>query len=173
MTARPEHLAANGAIISDCGLYRYRLWRRWDDGPTCVFVMLNPSTADSEKDDPTIRRCIGFAKREGCGRLEVVNLFAFRATSPAAMKAAADPVGPDNDFRIREATNHPSPLVIAAWGAHGSFRRRAADVGERFGADWMCLGFTAGGQPKHPLYVRGDAPLMSLSGSPVSPTVAA
>lgn len=155
-------LTESGAVISPCALYRYRLWRQWADGPTCVFVMLNPSTADADHDDPTIRRCIGFARREGCGRLEVVNLFAFRATSPAAMKAASDPVGPDNDFRIREATNRPSPLVIAAWGSHGNFRGRSAEVLARFGGDWACLGRTSAGEPKHPLYIRGDAPLVPM-----------
>jgi hypothetical protein len=151
---------SRGATISECGLYRYTLWRRWDDGPSCLFVMLNPSTADAELDDPTIRRCRHFAKREGCGRFAVVNLFAFRATSPADMKAAADPVGPANAFHIMgEAGN--ANLIIAAWGAHGSYMGRDKEV------LWMLshrdiwrLGITKDGHPKHPLYLPNDAGLV-------------
>ena len=92
-----------GATISECGLYRYSLTRVWDDVlPMCIFVMLNPSTADADIDDPTIRRCINFAKREGCGSLMVVNLFAYRATSPADMKAAVDPIGSGNPTTLEE-----------------------------------------------------------------------
>jgi len=91
---RPEGRSFGGAIVSDDGLYRYRLWRRWDaECPTMVWIMLNPSTADAEVDDPTIRRCIGFARREHCGGIEVVNLYALRATNPAAHPT---PEGPEN-----------------------------------------------------------------------------
>lgn len=107
------------AIISDCGRYRYQLGRTWSDGPIARFIMLNPSTADATEDDPTIRRCISFAKREGAGAISVVNLFAFRATKPADMMKATDPIGPENNDHLREWVGHEfgfAKLVIAAWG---------------------------------------------------------
>ena len=154
---------SSGAVISACGRYRYRLWRRWSDGPTCVFIMLNPSTADAESDDPTIRRCIGFAKREGCGGLVVANLFAFRATSPRDMMAADDPVGPENDNHLRWCADLATGPVIAGWGAHGSFRGRDAAVRRMLDGKAMHLGLTAAGQPRHPLYLKGDAILRALA----------
>lgn len=152
----------SGAEFSECGLYRYLLYRRWADGPRCVFVMLNPSTADETSDDPTIRRCIGFAKREGCGALKVVNLFAYRATSPKAMKAAADPVGPDNDVHIMDAFDTADGPIICAWGAHGSYLGRDRAVVGLIDAPLFCFGLTKGGSPKHPLYLPGDAKLVRL-----------
>lgn len=158
-----EDDAATGAVISDCGLYRYRLWRRWADGPCCVFVMLNPSTADATKDDPTIRRCIGFAKREGCGSLEVVNLFAFRATSPDDMKRAVQPIGPDNDRHLLEATRTADGPVIAAWGAHGGYEGRDRSVRLLLReVSLLCLGKTKNGSPRHPLYAPSNAELSEL-----------
>jgi len=152
-----------GAVISPCGLYRYRLTRTWDrELRPAAFVMLNPSTADATVDDPTIRRCVGFAKREGCGGIVVVNLFALRSTDPAGLLAAADPVGPDNDRHIREAAEQCHP-VIAAWGAHGDHDLRNLHVRDMLGeisVGVMCLGTTKGGHPRHPLYVKGDAPLV-------------
>lgn len=155
--------AAHGtnAILSPCGLYRYRLTRRWADGPTCGFIMLNPSTADAEKDDPTIRRCIGFAKREGCGGLIVVNLFAFRATKPIALLDAEDPIGPDADHHLLDAIQEVDGPLIAAWG-NWNRGHRAADVAAMIGAHCACLGKTKDGHPRHPLYVRADAPLVPL-----------
>ncbi|SFI15082.1 DUF1643 domain-containing protein [Albimonas pacifica] len=165
--ARAEELRAlepaSGAVISDCGLYRYRLWRRWGAGPTCVFIMLNPSTADAKQDDPTIRRCIGFAKREGCGGLVVANLFAYRATSPKDMKAASDPVGPKNDEHLRWCADLATGPVIAGWGTHGSFMGRAAVVRRMLSGRISHLGLTAAGEPRHPLYLKGDAILRALA----------
>ena len=155
-------LEESGANISDCGLYRYNLWRKWGSGQICTFVMLNPSTADASVDDPTIRRCRNFAKREGCDALLVVNLFAFRATNPKDMFAAIDPVGPDNDAHIRDAVRvahcHDWP-VIAAWGANRKARARAAEVMAMIG-QLKALAITKEGAPQHPLYVKGDAPLV-------------
>jgi hypothetical protein len=150
----------NAALFSPCGAYRYRLSRAWADGPTAAFVMLNPSTADATKDDPTIRRCIGFAKREGCGGLVVVNIFAFRATSPADMRAADDPIGPDNDEHIMDALVDADGPVVAAWGSLGSYRGRDHDVRLLTDVPLWCLGLTKAGAPRHPLYVKGDAPLL-------------
>lgn len=152
------------AIISKCGLYRYRLERHWGDGPTCGFIMLNPSTADATLDDPTIRRCIGFAKREGCGRLMVGNLYAFRATHPDVMAAAHDPVGPENRHFLENMAEQVDGPLIAAWGAHWMvYGGTTAYVRVAFEGKLMCLGKTKDGHPRHPLYVKGDTPLERLS----------
>jgi len=154
------------AIISECGMYRYQLGRTWDDGPIARFIMLNPSTADAEVDDPTIRRCIAFAKREHAGAISVVNLFAFRATKPADMMKAQDPVGPENNNHLREWVGHEfgfSKLVIAAWGASPFAAKRFKQIRERGVLEtkyWRCLGKTKMGGPQHPLYIKGDAPLI-------------
>ncbi len=119
--------------------------------------MLNPSTADAAADDPTIRRCIGFARAWGFGALEVVNLFAYRATRPADLFAADDPVGPRNDRFVRAAARSAA-MVVAAWGVHGTRRGRDADVLAtlRILGSVHCLGTTKRGQPRHPLFVRGE-----------------
>jgi hypothetical protein len=105
------------ADLSPCGTYRYLLGRRVGDGQrAALFVMLNPSTADASDDDPTIRRCRRFARREGCGLLEVVNLFAYRATDPVALRLAEDPVGPANDHFISKAVERAA-LVVVAWAS--------------------------------------------------------
>lgn len=149
----------SGARISECGLYRYRLWRDWDTHrDSLLWIMLNPSTADAAQDDPTIRRCVGFAKQWGFGRIEVVNLFALRSPSPKALKGHRDPVGPRNDVIIHHAcTTHNSDGIIAAWGSHGDILGRASDVKrEIMQFKPMCLGVTVGGHPRHPLYVKAD-----------------
>jgi hypothetical protein len=139
--------------------YRYTLERHWGDAKPAVFVMLNPSTADAFVEDPTIRRCQAFAKREGCGGLIVVNLFALRATDPKALYSHPDPVGPLNDGIVHEAHYQGSP-VIAAWGVHGTLNGRSAAVCSLLEfCDLHVLGLTKDGHPRHPLYVRGDAPL--------------
>lgn len=157
------------AIISDCGLYRYRLSRSWDNGPHLTFVMLNPSTADSFQDDPTIRRCIGFAKREAFCGLHVLNLFAFRATKPDDMLHAEDPEGPQNRAYLNQAiemsafSQHP---LICAWGSHWMAKKAGPDFVNRIvagGGFAACLGQTKSGAPRHPLYVKSDAPLRHLA----------
>ncbi len=143
--------------------YRYLLTRKWSETPRlAVFIMLNPSTADDKKDDRTIQRCTNFAAEHGCGRMEVVNLFAYRATRPLDLKKAEaegfDVVGPENDRYILEAVKK-ADVVIAAWGTDDL----AHDRGERVisilaNADLhhklFCLGKTEEGAPKHPLYVN-------------------
>ena len=146
----------NGAILSDCARYRYALWRRWSDAPAVLFIGLNPSTADATQDDPTIRRCLRFAKAWGHGALYMGNLFAFRATDPRELMAAADPVGPETDAWLRHLALD-SGLIVAAWGAHGDYRGRAAVVAEALPMHVHCLGRTKDGQPRHPLYLRSDA----------------
>ena len=146
------------AVFSDCGRYRYLLTRRWGDGPAATFVMLNQSTADAATDDPTIRRCIGFAKSWDCGSLNVVNLFACRATNPRELLAATDPVGPRNDAFLHSYL----PDGVAAWGAHKLATARARGVVRAFvrSSPLWCLGVTKDGHPRHPLYVKTDAPLI-------------
>jgi hypothetical protein len=150
-----------GATIDPTGKYRYSLWRLWDDLlPKVLFIMLNPSTADGTVDDPTIRRCIRFAQDWGFGSLEVVNLFAYRATYPMDLKTCSDPVGPDNDIHIRRAAiqaNH----IVCAWGTMGDlFKRneRVADI--LFSFRTYCFEITKNGQPKHPLYIAANKELM-------------
>lgn len=144
------------ATISACGRYRYELTRSWGAGPLIEFIMLNPSTADADVDDPTIRRCINFAKAWDYGSLVVRNLFAWRATNPAVLANVDDPVGPENrDFLGRSDTD----CTIAAWGAHPA----AVGWWNGYPYGWqrtaiqrprlLCLGANANGSPKHPLYV--------------------
>lgn len=150
------------AVISADGKYRYLLTRslgsilRWYR--PMVFVMLNPSTADASKDDPTIRRCIHFAKREGATHLRVVNLFALRATNPAELKRADDPIGPEN-YEYLKKEIRSGWKVVGAWGAHPFARIHAADIYNLGHPNWLRLGATKGNDPRHPLFVRGDQPL--------------
>lgn len=143
------------AVFSPDRVHRYRLHRWWAAGPSILFVMLNPSTADELIEDPTIRRCISFAKEWGFGSLEIGNLFAFRSTDPRALRRVRDPVGLENDewlARLAEAVDQ----VVVAWGAWGGAAARAAAVLPLLGPAVLCLGLTEGGHPKHPLYVAGD-----------------
>lgn len=146
-----------GAYISQDGKYRYSLWRDWSNGQqttTVAFVGLNPSTADAEQDDPTIRRCIGFAKAWGCNKLIMVNLFAFRATDPKEMKTAEDPEGPENLAVVKALEEH-ADLIVVAWGAHGSFKEQDSRYISLF-KNPHHLGLTKDGHPKHPLYLKLD-----------------
>jgi hypothetical protein len=147
-----------GATFDRTRRYRYRLWRTWDrSGPRLLFIMLNPSTADAEKLDPTVRRCVGFAERWGYGSLEVANLFALRSTDAGALYQVDDPVGPENDRHIEDAVRM-SACVIAAWGHHGRLRGRDEQVQELVTrhADLSCLRRTKHGFPGHPLYLPGS-----------------
>jgi len=143
-----------GAEFSPCRRYRYRLWRTWGDPrELLLLVMLNPSTADASADDPTIRRCIAFAKRWKHGALEVVNLFAWRSTDPDELLDVPDPVGPGNDEVVLAAARG-ARRVIAAWGAHRAAQERAPTVLRLLaGAGVVAyhLGLNEDGSPKHPL----------------------
>lgn len=137
-------------------LYRYALWRLWSNiaAPRYVlWVMLNPSTADETQDDPTIRRCVQFSKDWGYDGLCVCNLFAFRATDPADMKAAADPVGDDNDYWIARVSTDAA-LIVAAWGEHGIWQNRERAV-RLLLPNLHFLSLNKSGQPAHPLYLGG------------------
>lgn len=140
------------AEISECGQYRYSLSRVWDASkPTVLFVMLNPSTADAENDDPTIRRCIDFAKRWGYGGLAVGNLFALRATKPADMKKSKAPVGAKNNETLLRLAGE-SALIVAAWGKDGKHLGRDLTV-RLLLPNLHYLKLTNEGQPYHPLYL--------------------
>lgn len=137
--------------------YRYSLWREWHPTkPRVAFCMLNPSTADEELNDNTIRRCIGFAQSWGYGGLRVVNLFALRSTDPAGLKLVADPVGPDNDQAILDAARD-CEFVVAAWGFHGAYKGRGEQVRKLLpAASVRALAFTDDGFPRHPLYLKAN-----------------
>lgn len=140
------------AIFSPCREYRYTLTRRWDGGDgVCAWIMLNPSTADAETNDPTIGRVISFSKSWGYAGADVYNLFAFRATDPKDMRARKDPVGPDNDQHL--ASIPPGIPIVAAWGSWGDHLHRSFDVRKMFKGRLWCLGRTNMLQPKHPLYL--------------------
>lgn len=163
----------SSADLSVDGRYRYRLTRTWSLDQLAArltFVMLNPSTADANVDDPTIRRCIGFAKRAGYAGLIVVNLYALRATKPAALWAADDPIGPDNGAFLHEAVavaGRAGRPVVAAWGVNARRLDVVAfcELAVRYNTRLTCLGVTKDRHPRHPLYIRGDFPF-----TPWSPT---
>lgn len=142
------------AVFSPCRRYRYELWRRWAKGPAVAFVCLNPSTADETQDDPTVRRCINYAKAWGFGAFCMLNLFAYRATDPAEMKRQADPIGPANDRAIFAVCNWVN-LVVAAWGVHGTHQDRHRWAIKNL-ANLHHLGLTKDGHPRHPLYLQKD-----------------
>jgi hypothetical protein len=153
-------LGHSSAIFSHCQKYRYRLDRTWDDSlPPLAFGMLNPSTADHERNDPTIARCERRARSLGYGSLVVWNLFAFRATNPQILHTQFDPIGPENDYFIHTAldeTKRRRGIVIIGWGSHGHILGRhvqVLEIARAVGIDLYCLGTTNSGQPKHPLYV--------------------
>lgn len=160
----------NDALISPCLGYRYWLSRDSKSNPTesklteksaALFVMLNPSTADGEIDDPTIRRCRGFAKRWDCNGIIVTNLYALRATDPKQLWKNDDPVGKDNDYWLRKFSSEYLD-VICGWGDNakqervGQFKLMMDEIGARL---W-CLGTTKSGAPMHPLYIKSDQPLI-------------
>ena len=141
-----------GAKFSPCRRFRYLLWRRWnEDRPWCNFIGLNPSTADEAQDDPTVRRCINYAKDWGYGGLYMTNIFAYRATDPQEMKVQPDPVGPDNDRAIQQAWLD-AEISVAGWGTHGSYQNREAEVLLLI-TSLYCLAVTKDGHPCHPLYL--------------------
>jgi hypothetical protein len=151
-------LTAAGAAFSRCRRWRYLLWRKWSDGPVANFLMLNPSTADEVKLDPSCTRARVYAEQWGCGALIVSNLFGWRATDPGEMKAARDPVGRRNDAAILRAAREAA-VVVCAWGNHGAHRDRASRVLALLRAENIplhVLRVNGGGEPAHPLYLPGS-----------------
>lgn len=151
-----KHDAPSTAVYSDCERYRYTLTRTWDpDGRKALFVMLNPSTATEVQNDPTVERCERRARALGFGAFRVTNIFAWRDTDPKKMRAARDPVGPENDAAISEGA-HWADQVICAWGAHGDHLGRGRHVEALLratGLPLFHLGLTKAGHPMHPLYI--------------------
>jgi len=147
--------AASEATYSDCGTYRYRLARRWGAGEGLLYVLLNPSTATEMQNDPTLERCERRARALGFGGFEVVNLFAYRATRPADLRRADDPIGPGNDDMLLRAARG-ADSILCGWGVHGALLGRGAAVAAMLrgaGCDLWHLGTTRDGAPRHPLYV--------------------
>lgn len=174
LIGEPEVVVRKTAVISSDGLYRYELTRTWCDPAIrtrpLTFVMLNPSTADASVDDPTIRRCVGFARRDGLDGIRVVNLYAWRTSSPDALFAAEridghDIIGPENGEALRRALRYAVATctpVVAAWGgrARPHEAKAFALLAANHEVQLHALKVTQAGQPGHPLYVRGDAPLV-------------
>ena len=148
----------SGATFDATGCYRYLLWRSWDTTAAKVgFVMLNPSQADAVVNDPTIRRCLGFARSWGFGALEVVNLFAYCTAYPTELRRAADPIGAENDRYLADLGQRVDQIILA-WGNGGSWQGRDQVVRSLLGDRAVyCLGTTKLGQPKHPLYLKREA----------------
>ena len=164
----------SGAVLSPCRHYRWSLQRQWQPGlPRLVFIGLNPSRADAERDDPTLRRIVGFARRWGFGSVTVLNLFARISPSPALLKRAADPVGPDNDRWLHRALNGQGAAIWLGWGNQGAWRGRDRQVLEllrqtvvaepRLAQRLLTLGLTAQGHPRHPLYAAAALQPQRLS----------
>jgi hypothetical protein len=150
------------AVFDVSESYRYSLWRAWSAYQLrIVFVLLNPSTADDRKNDPTIRRCIGFARAWKFGSLEVVNLFAYRATNVRELFKIDDPIGEENDYYLMKAVERCLTVVVG-WGTRGALFGRDHQVMSLLAGrkDVYCLGITKDGQPRHPLYVKSDTILV-------------
>jgi hypothetical protein len=145
------------------GQYRFTLSRSWDkDKPKVGFVMLNPSSADATRNDPTIRRCIGFARDWGFGSVEIVNLFAYRTPYPQHLQQITDPIGCDNDTYLVQASQR-SRLLVLAWGNWGTLLNRGQAVANLLANSYCrCFGFTRSGQPLHPLYLPKGARLEKI-----------
>ncbi len=158
----PAHGRANGAIV--VGSYRYLLWRTWDYAVApLLWVLLNPSTADGQTDDPTLRRCMGFSRAWGFGGVEIANLFAYRTPYPRHLWHAMDPVGSENDRYLAVAAQRAGTVVVA-WGADGTYQQRDCAVlallEQRAARSLLCLGTTRDGSPRHPLRIARGASLM-------------
>ena len=149
-------LSKSTAIYSDCEKYRYALTRIWDEGAKRVlFVMLNPSTANEVQNDPTVERCERRARALGFGAFRVTNIFAWRDTDPRKMRAASEPIGPENDATILEGAGW-ADSIVAAWGTHGAYLDRGPHVAALLSKEQHVLshlGLSKAGHPKHPLYI--------------------
>lgn len=162
------HRTASGAKFSACRRWRTLLWRRWDPSrPAANFLMLNPSTADEQRLDPSCSRARAYAERWGFGALIVTNLFAWRATDPQEMKRAREPVGRGNDAAILRAAREAA-IVVCAWGNHGTHLGRSREVVAVLrcaGIGLSVLRLNGAGQPAHPLYLPGSLQPTSWSSS--------
>ncbi len=156
MSANSLFPEQTGATFSPCTHYRYTLWRTWDASkPSCLFLMLNPSTADEVDNDPTVERCQRRALAMGFGSLVVCNIFAYRSTDPGALYDLSDPIGPENDAAILAQASRAG-LVVCGWGKHGALHGRGNAVLSMLrsaGVKPHALQINGDGSPKHPLYV--------------------
>lgn len=163
LLAHPRYVKKD-ARLSTCGKYRYQLWRYWNYSlPRCCFIMLNPSTADAELDDPTISKCARLAAKWGYGSLEVLNLFALRSTDPKVLKQSVrngiDTIGVLNtEIILNRMMDRKIRLVVAAWGNHAMLLDRGDSMSKRIidvGRDLYALNISSvTGQPSHPLYLK-------------------
>jgi hypothetical protein len=157
----------SGAVFTACRRWRYLLWRRWDPAlPVANFLMLNPSTADELKLDPSCTRARLYAERWGYGALIVTNIFGWRATDPAQMKAVRDPVGRGNNRAILRAALE-SQLVVCAWGNHGAHLGRSQHVLALLrdaAVPLHALRVNGAGEPAHPLYLPGNIRAQRIPG---------
>lgn len=153
----PGALLRSDARFSPCRTWRYTLHRVWAERQGLLMVIgLNPSTADEVRNDPTVTRCVNYARAWGFGGLIMMNAFAVRGTDPRVLKETPDPVGPENDFWLAAMAGQAS-RIVAAWGNHGLFRNRQEEVLNLIPQEIYCLGVTKAGAPRHPLYLRRDA----------------
>lgn len=165
-------LLKRSALLSDCGVYRWRLERDLGgSGPVAAILGVNPSTADAEVDDATIRKDMGFARRLGWSRIIKGNKFAFRATDVNALKTARDPIGPANDEHLRAMMNE-ADIVVAAWGPLSKLPkhlrnrwRSIVNMARDADKPLQCWGTAQDGQPRHPLMLAYDTPLVTWSHS--------
>jgi hypothetical protein len=143
------------AVYSADEAHRYELTRRWGDGAGVLFIMLNPSTATELANDPTVGRCEARARHWGYPAFSVANVFAFRATLPADLKRAPDPVGAENDAVLTRLARQAGQ-VVCAWGVHGAYQGRGPAVEAMLRRENLALwhlGLTKEGHPRHPLYL--------------------
>ncbi|WP_353473074.1 DUF1643 domain-containing protein [Salipiger sp. H15] len=142
------------ALYSACGAYRYGLERAWGGagGQMVLWIMLNPASADERCNDATLERCERRARAMGFGGMRVANLFAFRAGTPAKLRCAAAPVGPENDALLLR-WHAQARMTLAGWGMHGAYLGRGAEIAARLEGEVHVLGLTRDGHPRHPLYL--------------------
>ena len=163
--AAPLFPPDNGALLSSCRTWRYKLWRRWSEAPPVVFIGLNPSTADESSDDHTIRRCMNMAGKWDVGGIIMLNLYGFRATHPKDLWTAPDPVGPDTDTCLL-ASCEEAAGVVACWGGFpeaGARIKQVVGMLEREGVPLSILGTTKSGHPRHPSRTPRGIQAMSTS----------
>jgi hypothetical protein len=153
------------ALFSDCKRYRYTLVRQWSHGPKSIaFIGLNPSTADEIKNDPTVAKCIRWAKKWGYNEMWMLNIFAIRSTDPKYLRMVADPIGFGNDTSISHITSKAT-TIVCCWGTGGEFLHRGYRVWHDLlnHSKTYCLGYTKAGHPRHPLYMSNDTSLQEFS----------